>query len=176
MSFRDFNFLEVRMNRVNRSLLVLAVAGGLCGGISFVQAGGPIQRAQQLDEHHYKYEHMHNALHLLHDARQELEQAEDIFAGHRKDALDHVDQAIKHIQDGLKEQHDEEAALPSALPAVINLDEKYPHMRKSLDLLHQAYDELDKADHIFQGHREDAMDHCNKAIKQVEDGIKDATK
>jgi hypothetical protein len=167
------------MNRFNRSIVTAAVAGGLCGGIGLVQAGSSINvpAFQRLDDEHWKYPHMHHAMASLRDARKDLDVAEDIFKGHKQDAIDHVEAAIKTIQVGLKEQHDEEAALPSAVSSARNLgDDSYPHMRHALDRLKDAKTELEAADHIFAGHRDEAISHVDKAIKQIEDGLHDAEK
>jgi len=166
------------MNRFNHSMITLAVAGGLCGGIGFVQAGLPsdVPGAQRLEEH-YKYPHMHHAMASLREARKELDMAEDVFKGHRQDAIDHVEQAIRTIEVGLKEQHDEEATLPSASRSAGNLDEEhFPHMRHALERLKDAKTELEAADHIFAGHRDEAISFTDKAIKQIEDGLHDAEK
>jgi chromosome segregation ATPase len=117
---------------------------------------------------------MHHAMASLRDAREELRQAEDVFKGHRQDAIDHVEAAIKAIQDGLEEQHDGEAALPAGLPSVANLDERYPHMHHALERLKDAKGELENAEAIFGGHRDEAISRTDKAIKQVEDGIHEA--
>ena len=116
------------MDRFNRNLLVAVVAGGLCGGAGDAQAGfsGGAPLAQRLDEGHWKHIHMHNALTALREARHELETAEDVFKGHRDEAIDHVDHAIKEIQAGLHEQNDE-AATPADLPSAQRL-ERFPHM------------------------------------------------
>jgi hypothetical protein len=158
------------MNRFHRSLLVAAVAGGICGGVGFVQAGNSNNsQAQHLAEH-WKYSHMHRALEHLHEARHELESAEDIFRGHKEEALGHVDAAIGHVIDGLKENHDE-ATLPGDLPSANKL-ERYPHLHGALDRLREARKELEDADHIFGGHREHAIDETDRAIHQLEEGLK----
>jgi hypothetical protein len=162
------------MNRINRNALALVVAGGLCGGVGFVQAGpcAGLQAAQRLDEGHWKHVHMHNAMASLQEARHELESAEDVFRGHRDEAIEHVDHAIKEIREGLHEQHDE-AALPADLPAPRRL-ERFPHMHRAMEKLQDALTELNAADKIFGGHREEAIDHTGKAIAQLQDGIHDA--
>jgi hypothetical protein len=165
------------MNRFNRSVLAAAVVGGLCGGIGLAQAASSsnVPTAQRLDDEHWKYPHMHHAMASLREARKDLDSAEDIFRGHRQDAIDHVEAAIKTIQEGLKEQRDEEATVPTVAPSVSNLaDPSYPHMRHALERLKDAKAELEAAEHIFAGHRDEAISHTDKAIKQIEDGLHDA--
>jgi chromosome segregation ATPase len=177
------------MNRLNRSLLAVALSGGFCGGIGLVQAG-PLngsqigyQNASQngsqparplADEEHWKYKHMHHAMASLREARKELDLAEDVFHGHKQDAIDHVEAAIKTIEAGLKEQKDETAA-PAALPAPTKLEEeRFPHVKHAIDRLKDAKTELEASEPIFAGHRDEAISHTDKAIKQLEDAVHDA--
>jgi len=164
------------MNRFNRSISAAAVACGLCGGVCLVQAGlsNNAQTVQRLDEEHWKHPHMHRAMSQLHQARQELQDAEEIFKGHRDQAIEHVDRAIKHVEEGLREQHDE-AAVPADLPVAGHL-EQYPHMHHALEHLREARSELESADKIFGGHRSDAMEETDHAIKQLEEGLHNAEK
>jgi hypothetical protein len=164
------------MNRMNRSLLAAIVAGGLCGGVGFVQAGsstgGVYPGVQKLDDEHWHYPHMHHALVNLREARKELEQSEDVFRGHKDEAIDHVDKAIHAIQDGLHEQHDEEAALPAASWSAVNLDDDhFPHMHLALERLKDAKHELEASESIFAGHRDEAISHTERAMKQIEDAL-----
>jgi hypothetical protein len=172
------------MDRIKRSFLSAAIAGGLCGvfggSVALAQAGvsastpGNAQGVQKLDEDHWKFKHMHHAMQSLMEARKELDLADDIFKGHKQDAIDHVDAAIKAIKVGLKEQNDE-AALPAQLPSAARLDdEKFPHIRHALERLKDAKTELESADKIFGGHRDEAISHTDKAIKQIEDGLHEA--
>jgi hypothetical protein len=165
------------MKALKQSLLTAAIVGGLCGGVGLVRAGASssAQGVQNLDDDHWKFPHMHHAMASLREARKDMDDAEDIFKGHKQDAIDHVDGAIHAVEAGLKE-HDDEAALPAALPSACNLDdEKFPHMRHALDRLKNAKEELEAAEPIFAGHRDEAIEHTDKAIKQIEDGIHDAS-
>jgi hypothetical protein len=158
------------MNRMNRTVLAVAVAGALGCGIGVVRAGWPVDApaVRGLD---YKYPHMHNALDRLGEARHELEQSEDIFQGHKDEALGHVDDAVSEIKQGIREQHDE-SAISTELPTARRLDgDDYPHLHHALDHLREARDELKSADAIFGGHRDRAIEHTTKAIRQVEDAL-----
>jgi hypothetical protein len=162
------------MDRFNRNVLAVVVAGSLSGGLGFAQAGpwaGPLS-AQRLDEGHWKHVHMHNALVSLQEARHQLESAEDVFRGHRDEAIDHVDHAIRALKEGLHEQHDE-AVLPADLPVPGRL-ERFEHMHRAMEKLQNALVELNAADKIFAGHRDEAIEHTEKAIAQLQDGIHDA--
>jgi hypothetical protein len=47
-------------------------------------------------------------------------------------------------------------------------DEHHPHIRKALEELREARRELKEADHDFKGHREEALESVDKAIRQLE--------
>jgi hypothetical protein len=162
------------MNRIHRTLLSAVVIGGLGGGAAIVAAASfsDVPSAQPMAEH-WRYEHMHRALQALREARRELDTAQDIFRGHKAEALGHVDGAIKEAEEGLREQHDE-AATPTDLPQRRELAERYEHVHRALELLHQARTELDSADHVFSGHRDRAMEHTDHAIRQLEEAVRDA--
>jgi hypothetical protein len=164
------------MKRMNRSLMTALIAGGLCGGMGLAQAGSVFNATgvQRLDDEHWKHPHMHHALESLREARKDLDDAEDIFHGHKQDAVDHVDAAIKAAQLGLKEQNDE-TVLPDAMPPASKLaDPSYPHLRHALERLKDAKTELESADKVFGGRRDEAISHTDRAIKQIEDGLHDA--
>jgi hypothetical protein len=166
------------MDRIKRSVLAAAVAGALCGGVGMVHAiaSTASQGVQKLDDDHWKFPHMHHAMAMLREARKDMDEAEDIFHGHKQDAIDHVDKAIAEIKIGLHEQHDEElAAIPTALPAASKLeDDHFPRVHAALERMKHAKEELEGADTIFAGHRDEAIRHTEKAIKQLEDGLHDA--
>jgi hypothetical protein len=46
--------------------------------------------------------------------------------------------------------------------------ERHPHIRRALEELREARKELKEADHDFKGHRDEAIEDCNRAIKQLE--------
>jgi hypothetical protein len=158
------------MNSLNRTVLAAAIAVGGVGMVradAFFSANAGAQRLTGGAEEHWKYPHMHHALGALAEARKDLDDAEDIFHGHKQDAIDHVEGAMKEIRTGLKEKNDETI---EQLPAPSRLGE-YPHMHHALERLKFARKELDNADAIFGGHRDDAIEHTDKAIKQIEEGL-----
>jgi hypothetical protein len=163
------------MNRVNKSLLAAAVIAGLAGGVNFVRAGAAAssQAPQRLDEEHWKHVHLHNAKVALKEARTNLEKAEEVFKGHREEAIAHVDHALKEVQIAADEAGGE-ATDPADRPAATQLEEgRFPHMHKAFDRLKDALSELKSADK-FNGHRDAAIDETQKAIDQLDRGIHDA--
>jgi hypothetical protein len=170
-----FFFFGGSMNRVNKSLLTAAVIAGLTGGIGFVNAGqlGNSSSSQQAEEKQPKHIHMHNAKEALKEARGALEKAEDVFKGHREEALAHVDHAIKEIQTAVDEAGGESSG-PADRPAVSQLDEgRFPHMHKAAERMEYALSELQTADK-FNGHRDAAIDEVQKGLDQLHKAIKDA--
>jgi hypothetical protein len=47
-------------------------------------------------------------------------------------------------------------------------EEHHPHIRKALEELRETRRELKEADHDFKGHREEALEAVDKAIRQLE--------
>jgi hypothetical protein len=47
-------------------------------------------------------------------------------------------------------------------------EEHHPHIHKALEELREARRELKEADHDFKGHREEALEAVDKAIRQLE--------
>jgi L-lactate utilization protein LutB len=46
--------------------------------------------------------------------------------------------------------------------------ERHPHIHRALEELREARKELKEADHDFKGHREEALEAVDKAIKQLD--------
>jgi len=161
------------MKRFNRTLLAAAAVSGLVAGSGFAQTGLSNTRpgVQQFDEPKWKHPHMHHALAALQNARTELTETEDVFKGHRDEAIGHVDRAIDQIHKGLIEQGDDEASLPGNRPSQLD-DQRFPHMYRALESLREARTELDAAGKIFGGHRDEAIQHTDMAIHQLEDAMR----
>jgi hypothetical protein len=59
----------------------------------------------------------------------------------------------------------------TASPAAVAREkeaEHHPHIHKAIQELREARKELKEADHDFKGHRDEAIEDCDKAIKQLE--------
>jgi hypothetical protein len=50
--------------------------------------------------------------------------------------------------------------------------ERHPHIRAALHELREAKKELEKADHDFGGHRKEAIEAIDVAIKQLDKALK----
>jgi len=164
------------MNGLNRSLLAVAVAGGLCGGVGLVHAGilNGAPSAQRLDDE--KNPHMKHALAHLQYARTELAAAGGAFKAHSAEVLAAVDSAVKEVQAGLREQGDSIDVPADGPPIERDVDAKFPHLHHGLDRLIEARVELAAAETIFAGHRDKALDSTDDAIRLVENDIHDVDK
>lgn len=142
------------MKRMNGSLLVLAMAGGLAA-VPVLSNGarllsGPPSGASLLDDEQGKFPHMHRALARLREGREELVNAEPIFEGHRVEAIGKVDAAINEVKTGLTEQGEKTDAAMSRAGSQLD-DEKYPHLSHALRSLREAREALKNAEPIFKG-------------------------
>lgn len=99
----------------------------------------------------------------LQAARAQLRNATTDKGGHRKRALEHVDAALSEVAAGIRfdRRHDEEG---TPLP-------DQPHMQAALDKLQEARSNLEAATDDKGGHRVKALEHVNKAIDEVKQGI-----
>lgn len=173
--FPLFTFIACAHNAktMNQPLIKLSLAASLAAiPFSTTLATPPTPGVVHFDDDYQHYPHMHRALDRLHEARRELEDAEDIFKGHKEEALDHVDHAIQEVKTGLEEQGEKtDAAVGVPAPRSLD-DDQYPHLHHALDALHHAKDELQKADDIFKGHRAAALDQVDRAIHQIDDAVR----
>ncbi len=151
------------MRRFSRSFLAAAVAAGLLGGVGCAQPGPAVVQVTRA------HPHLHRALARLREARRELEHAEEIFRGHREEAIGYVDKAIQQAEEGLREQGDNVSS--AELSPGNDLEGRFPHMHHALEHLREARAQLESADPIFGGHRDRAIEATDHAIRQVEEGI-----
>jgi hypothetical protein len=73
--------------------------GILGAGFGLVTCGGPNLALASAKERH---PHIHRAIEELRETRHELKEADHDFGGHRKEALEAVDVAIKQLELALK--------------------------------------------------------------------------
>ena len=79
------------------SFCLLGAGFGLvtCGGPATVSAKSPAEKKE-------RHPHIHRAIEELREARRELKEADHDFGGHRKEALEAVDVAIRQLELALK--------------------------------------------------------------------------
>jgi len=112
--------------------------------------------------------HMHASLAELKEARRELKEAAHDFGGHRAEALKAVDAAIKQMRQALEVAPGgvpAKAVAPAAPPVEAGV--KHPHIRAALAELKGAQTELKEAAHDFGGHRAEALEAVDAAIKHL---------
>ena len=115
--------------------------------------------------------YMHAARTNLQQARAQLQVAASNKGGHRVKAIEHVNNAISDVNQGIAfDRHNNHASrgLSEALtPATTD----QPHMQAALDLLRQARTNLERATSDKGGWRKKAIDEVNDAIDETKKGI-----
>jgi hypothetical protein len=150
-------------------LILLLVTLPFTSG-AFAAAGGaraPQKQAEALPN-------MDPALSLLKQAQSELQKGASEFGGHREAALQHVSTAVSLTQsaiDTFMKEH------PTAVHNVIPPEpvptkpgDPFPHMDNALRLLQKAQTHLNEAFHQYHGKREEALNHVNAAIAEIQKG------
>jgi ligand-binding sensor domain-containing protein len=93
-----------------------------------------------------------------------------IFCGHRVEALDAVNDAIRHLQQALAR---DKASLPSDSQVAESaaIGERHPLIHKAINALEAARTDLQNAAHDFHGHRVEARESVNTALNQLHAAI-----
>jgi hypothetical protein len=140
------------MNR-RRGLGVVVI---LCTFASLALADQPYMRAARTD---------------LQQARAQLQAATANKGGHRVKAIEHVNNAIVYINEGIAfdRRHNHAGANLGAAFTPTSPDQ--PHMQAALDHLRQAKSNLERATTDKGGYRVKAIDEVNKAIDETQKGI-----
>jgi len=89
------------MRKLGRYAGTAVLAGGLLlGSMSLIPGDrGTVAAKPPVEERH---PHIHRALRELREARIELKEADHDFGGHRKEALEAVDRAIRQLDRALR--------------------------------------------------------------------------
>ena len=95
------------MKRFTARVLALTLTGGLLlAGVGLLPLGGdaivPAAQAQEKKEKRERHPHIHAAIRELREARKELKEADHDFGGHRVEAIEEIDKAIKQLELALK--------------------------------------------------------------------------
>jgi len=109
---------------------------------------------------------------LIVEAQNQLSQGATDFGGHRVNAINHLKQALEEIQAARSyyaahpkpEPPQPVPALQETPPGSV----KYPHLDSARSLLVKAYDELNRGNTDFGGHRVKAMGHVKDAIGEID--------
>src|SRR5881397_2862322 len=134
---------------------VLGVAVLLGTFAAMVYADQPYMRAARTD---------------LQQARAQLQAALANKGGHRVKAIEHVNNALAYVNQGIAwdRRHNHAQSVPGE---VFMLTPDQPHMQAALDLLRNARSNLERATSDKGGYRKKAIDEVNKAIDETKKGI-----
>lgn len=118
------------------------------------------------------FPHMDQALAYLRAAQRQIQEAQPWFGGHRETALGHVNAAIGDVQAGITEYM---AKHPSATRNEVNPDtievKMGYHFPEALRLTQQAQTELNRAESVYYGKREAALNEVKAAIAEMQAGL-----
>ena len=123
--------------------------------------------------------HMDAAVAYLNAARVQLQDAEPVFSGHREKAMQHVDAAVKDLEQGINTYL---AAHPNAARNQITPEPppaegaQFPRMTGALRLLRQAEAQLNEATPQYNGRRVEGLAETRAAIAEIQTGLKEAHK
>jgi len=151
------------------SNLTMFAASGFVGTAAQGAKGTP-KAASSKEE--AMFPHMDQALAYLRAAQREVREAEPVFGGHRENALGHVNAAIDDVQAGINEYM---AKHPSATRNQVNPDtievKMGYHFPEALRLTQQAQTELNRAESVYYGKREAALNDVKAAIAEMQAGL-----
>ena len=126
-------------------------------------------------------EHMHAALVHLHIAKMCGNSAADNKGGWKKAAMDSVELAIKEVREGITydkthtSENENQSAQKEAEPAHAKLPKNNQAWMQAMhDELVLAKKELNDADADKGGHRKNAIDAIDIALKEVQKGVEHA--
>jgi hypothetical protein len=159
--------------------MLLILIGGLLGATALAQKG-----TQGGGERHPK---IRQAINALQNAKGDLQNAAHDFCGHRVEALEATNNAINQLQKALAS--DTAMNIPAGAPAFLPVSylqpiegaapfnprgmgmkggERHPMIRRAINALEGAKDDLQNAAHDFRGHRVEALEAVNRALNQLQ--------
>jgi hypothetical protein len=124
------------------------------------------EAAAEAKEHHPR---IHEALQELAAAKVELEKADHDLGGHRADAVKAVERATRQLEKALEFAKGADASSVKTIADTpkAEADVKHPHIHAALTALRDTRKELKDAAHDFGGHRADALEAVDHAIKEL---------
>jgi F0F1-type ATP synthase membrane subunit b/b' len=123
-----------------------------------------------------RHPQIRKAIDALQRARGELQDAAHDFCGHREEALEATDNAIRQLRLALESDRasvDSDAAPDfrfeeaAYAPPAFERRERHPEIREAVRALGRAKDDLQHAAHDYHGHREEALEAVNRALNQL---------
>lgn len=119
------------------------------------------------------------AIAALQAARSDLQNAARDYCGHRVEALEATNAALKQLQEALAcAQRKEDSASAEVRPSLVgpSAAKQHPNIYRAVDALGAAEGELQNASHDFCGHRVEALDATRTALNQLKRAIQCAEK
>ena len=120
------------------------------------------------------------AIKALESAKEDLEDAAHDYCGHRAEALEATNQALRQLRLALESDRAsiETPSLDSEISFIVNasytreailggVPERHPKIRQAINALERARNDLQHAAHDFRGHRDEALEATNRALNQL---------
>ncbi len=114
---------------------------------------------------------INQAINALQNARTDLQNAAHDYCGHRVQALDATNDAIRHLQQALASDRASLSIGDSQTAETAAGGERHPLIRKAINALEAAKADLENAAHDFHGHRVEALESVNTALNQLHAAI-----
>jgi hypothetical protein len=126
-----------------------------------------------------RHPEIRKAINALERAKDDLQEAARDYCGHRAEALEATDNAIRQLRLAL--ESDRAAIEPLGIsPSTVLMEkvsyteagymegrELHPKIREAVNALERARNDLQHAAHDFHGHREAALDATDRALTQL---------
>jgi len=159
-------------------IAMLTLMGGLMVAPTLAQ--GPGGAGRMGGERHPAIRH---AIEALRAAKEDLEDASHDFCGHREDALESTNNALRQLQLALESDRAAIEPVDTMQTGLLyekaswnvqgergergERNERHPKIRQAIRALERAKGDLQNAAHDFKGHREEALDATNNAITRL---------
>ena len=123
-----------------------------------------------------RHPEIRKAINALERARTDLQNAAHDYCGHRAEALEATDNALRQLRLALESDRASLRTPPSAASAFAfekaayaapAADERHPNIRAAIDALEHAKTDLQNAAHDYHGHRVEALEAVNHALEQL---------
>jgi hypothetical protein len=137
-------------------------------------AAAAVSNAAQRERH----PQIRKAIVALDHAKADLQNAEHDYCGHRAEALEAVNRALEQLKKALDYDKHEHASMPVASSTGVDSEltgvaangekmERHPNIYAAIRALEGAKNDLQHAAHDFGGHRDEAVEVVEGAIKQL---------
>lgn len=167
------------MKKTVVTLLALLFTAGTCFAGTAISLTGSVTNSERPERHPL----IEKAINALQSAKGDLENAAHDYCGHRVEALEATNNAIRQLHLALEsdrasiEPPPSQQALaffekvtftpePSSTEAASGF-ERHPKIHQAIDALERAKTDLQNASHDYHGHREDAVESINRALDQL---------